>query len=187
MIKRKDCDFTRDPELIIDGEKITFHSSRRERKNFMYSRIEAADSFFSNKKRYMHFMIIDMIFILLIGIVFSVVVGRAKSVDEQGFRYYFSKKYFSTSPHINFNFEIKNISGETKMLEDVSVLFEIFDKKDQSIHSKEFLIPKQIYKTQEFYSIPIIFDKPEKGKYYAYVYFGKDKEKFLRISFTQNY
>ena len=122
---------------------------------------------------------------MLIGGIFLTIVGRSRSSTENGFKYYFSKKYFTNNPNLDFTFQVKNIKKSTNILEYTDMKFQLNDKKtNKTIFTKSFFIPKQTFGYEEFYTEYIIVDKPPKGKYSAKVLFGQNKNKEMILKFS---
>ncbi|MCK4798420.1 MAG: hypothetical protein KAT05_13655 [Spirochaetes bacterium] len=183
-MSRDKIDLTKEPEVYVDGQKATFHYSRKERLAKMPKRINVGSSFFSRKNRYIHIIILDIVLVMIIGIIFSVIVGRAKIYNEAGFKYSFAKKYFTDSPNLDFTMQIKNVSKKNNILENIEIELQILDKKNIIIFNKIFNIPKQLYKPDEFYQENIIIDKPKKGDYKAIVHLGTKKNKKIELKFS---
>jgi len=183
-MKDKIKNTSNDPDLYVDGEKINFHYNREERLSKLPYRPQKTDSIFSKKFRHMHILILDIVFILILGLVFSVLVGKSKSHIDNGIKYHFSKKFFTDMPIVDLRLQIKNISRNNKVLDDVEMEIDLINENNETVYEKDFLIPKQIFKPDEFYTEYFFIDKPIPGKYRSIVKFGPDKIKSLELQFT---
>ena len=173
------------PELIVDGEKVKFHYDREERLARSYKCIKSDNSFFNKRNRYIHIIILDIIFIVIIGLIFYSTVGKAKGHIEDGFKFYFSKKIIDDSPILDIRMSVKNISKvDSTLSEDFREMeLNIFNEGEKIIYNKTFLIKKRQYKPDEFYTEYLLIDKPQPGKYRATIYFSLDKTKSLTLNF----
>jgi hypothetical protein len=174
----------KNPELYVDGEKVTFHYNREERLSKAQKKIKSDNSFFSKKNRSLHIIIVNLIIIIIIGLIFSRFANRAISQDINGFKFFFFKKNYLDSPILDFRMQIKNISNNNNILsEDFrNMQFKIYDENENIFFSKEFYIPKNKFKPQEFHTEYIIVNKPEiSGKYKAVIYFGSNKNLILNF------
>ena len=177
----------KNPELYIDGQKITFHYNREERLAKAQHKIESDNSFFSKKNRSLHIIIINLIIIIIIGLIFSKFANRIISQDYNGFKFFFFKKNYLDSPILDFRVQVKNITKNNNILDEDyrNMDFKIYAANEIIIYTKNFYIPKNIFKPREYYIEYIIVNKPEKpGKYKAIIYFGPNKNKNLILNFT---
>ncbi len=175
------------PELFIEGQKVKFHYNREERLAKFPYKIKSDDSFFSKKNRSLHLIIINLIFLFIIGIIFMKFFGNTVSHEEKGFKFYFLKKDYYDSPILDFRIQIKNISKEKNILDEDyrNMDFRIYDENENIIYSKLIYIQKNIFNPDEYHIEYIIVDKPKKdGKYKTIVYYGPDKNLNLSLLFT---
>ena len=182
-MKKNKIDLTKEPELFIDGEKVKFHYSRKERLEKIPKKANN-NNFFDKGNRFIHIIILDIIFIMIIAFIFSVVIGRSKSVNDRGFKYYLTKKSFSSDQDLYFRLQIKNVSKKDKLLKLSDIELQILDLDNEIIFIKRLNIAKQKFKPKEYYTKNVIFEKPDPGKYKAMVLINIEKDKKIELFFS---
>jgi hypothetical protein len=188
MMLKNNLDNVKEPELMIDGKKIPFHTSRKERLALKHETFRTNHSFFSKRNRYIHILLIDMLIIFIIGMVFMVMVGKAKRLEINGIQYYFSTKIFLNSPNIDFNLQIKNITRELKVLDEEfrTIFFYILDQENKSVYEQNVYIAKNRYQPKQDYQEFFFIKKNDlnPGKYHAIITIGENSSKQMQLNFS---
>jgi hypothetical protein len=181
--KKNKIDFSKEPELTIDGQEIKFHYSRKERLGMLPEKREKT-TFFDKGNRHIHILIIDIILILLVGAYLSTRAGRSREYEENGVKYNLQKKYFTKGKTMRFSIQVKNDAGETRVLDDVDMIFKVINRdKKEEFYSREILLSRQTYRPEEFSQEIIIIDKPPRGKYHATVWIDDEGNKSVGLNF----
>lgn len=169
-------------EIYIDGEKVKFHYNREERLSKVRSREDTKNCFFCKKNTSFLITFFNLLLIVILGLFFSKYVGKLDNLNDNGIQYFISKKYFTKD--IEFNFQIKNISKEKKVLTSNKKVFEIVDETNKTLYFKELTISKNEYRPNESYLETIIIDKPKFGNYKAVLYIDTQKIKKIELKFS---
>jgi|GEM_PF-6827935 len=185
-----ETDDIKEPELFINGKKIKFHYNRKERLNLIHNKKEP-NNFLSPKNRFLHIQILSLIFILFIVFIILKFVDNAKSTELNGFKIYLSKKQIKNSPNIDFKFRIQNNNNNENIIEENNrkFIFKVYNESEQLLFNKDIVIQKKYFAPNESFEELIIFEKPNKNKYKAYLYLNKDNnenELLLSLDFTIN-
>jgi hypothetical protein len=181
--KKNKIDFSKEPELMIDGQKIDFHYSREERLGMLPPKKENV-SFFDKRNRHIHILVIDIILILLVGAFLSTRAGRSREFEENGLKYHLQKKYFTKGKTISFSIQVKNGADEARILEDVDMIFKIFNRDSgKTLHEQTIIVSRQTFRPGEHFTDTIIIDKPPRGKYQATIWIDDEGEKNVLINF----
>lgn len=183
-MKKDKIDFTKNPELFIGNEKIDFHYNRTDRLKLHHVEPKKSDSFFSKKNRFLHFIIIDLILIFLIGYIFYILNNdKQYRVIVDGMLYKFKKIGISKKNLIRFSFKVKNTTNKTKIIDQDEVKIIVKDTNGNKVYSNSFFLPKTNYKESEEYSENFVVDKPKKGTYSTTMIIGNDKRKSVSFKF----
>lgn len=179
----------KEPEIYVDGQKVVFHSSRKERLAMTHNQNiidpNKKESFFNKKNRSFHFLIINMILLFLLFIIFYSNKGKASSILNNDFIYILSIKNNKNSKNIDFKIKVKNISKKEAIIDEKDSKFELFllDINERIIDKKTIEIQKQNYSSGETYENFISFKKPQSGTYKAYLYTNNEKSLKTELKF----
>src|SRR4030042_3060310 len=173
-MKRKIKEY-KDPELVIGGEKIKFHSSRAERlSRSSLNPMKYNEPFFAKKNRYLHFIIINIFIIFIMGIIISTIYGNSKSFTEDGFYFSLIKRNTFSKNDLYFNFLIKNSSKKENLLKYSDYNFILYDEQNRIIYQKNNVILKQIFKSEEKYTDVFLVQRPINGIYRSVIIFNNN-------------
>ena len=170
----------KEPELIIDGQKIKFYSNRQER---LALKINQKNNDKKNKNKQTVILFLN---IIMIAIAFMFVPYFTKSlvtITDQGFKFYFSK--LPNDKNVDFSIEIKNITQNENTLSDENRNMElnIYENKNKKIFSKSLYISKKTFTALESYKEIILTEKFSRGKYSAELKFGLNNDKRIKFNF----
>jgi hypothetical protein len=188
MIRKNKKEY-KEPELYVDGQKVIFHSSRKERLAMAHNPniIDPGkkESFFSKKNRSFHLFIINLILLFVLFIIFYGNKANASSIINSDFIYILSLKNKKSSKNIDFKIKIKNISKNENTIMEKNLRLELLllDINDRIIDKKTVEIQKQSYSIGETYESFVSFKKPQTGTYKAYLYINNERSKKTELKF----
>lgn len=141
----------KEPELIIDGQKIKFHYSRTERLAMKHNNPnEEKNCFFCLKNVSFMIMVLNLVLIFLILIGYYSLIGRSKGVIRKNFYYNISVKKDKETNSLKISLQIKNILNKKNELSNKEFSVEIYDKYLNLVSTNKILIEKTEYEAKEF-------------------------------------
>jgi len=156
----------KEPELIIDGQKVKFHYNRAERLAMKYDNVnEKKNCFFCLKNRGFLFILADFTLIFLIFIGYYYFIGKSKGVIRNNFYYNLSVKRGSIKDSLQCIVQIKNMLNKKNTLLYNDLLVELYDRYSNPVNFSTIMLDKLEYEKKEFNTYSIDFNNLQPEKY----------------------
>lgn len=154
------------PELIIDGQKVKFHYNRAERLAMRHDNPNSdKNCFFCLKNKGFLFILTDFILIFLILMGYYYFIGKSKGIIRNNFYYNLSVKRGETRNSISCVLQIKNMSNKKNILINKEFIIEVYDRYSNPIYSGSIIADKVEYEKKEFNTYQIKFENLNPDRY----------------------